>query len=477
MSKNKQGKVLTEVIKFYHDYMKLEDGVIFCKLFRGTESEKVSVWTIKIGFIDDTPVLPENISGDPIQNTAKIWTESTFIQQDKVFKIKLSKNPTLVSKGLQKTNIITQAIKQCRKKIFDKLDEGYTMTLDDSKVDIDHVFETDKWRFSPPAFHDVNDHPNKKSNKTYWDFVSYPCFIQPKKDGERILCVYSEKINIFSDEAGTNTSHLSCFTRNRKEYTGNQPVLKQLLSEFLKNFPEIYLDGEIKGESESFQVNSGMARRQKSEADILYYYVFDCFDLKKPNETYRERLARLTKMFEIYKTILTTNEFHDHIIMLKTFEVQDYDQLESYKTSFIEDDKDEGAIIRMPDSLYEYSFQSEKRMKYVLKWKDFKDAEWPVVSFTCAVGDHQGALIFECETYSGKVFGISFSQGVFSVPDRQKLFTYLNDHKKYFEDNFKGQLLTIKYQSLSDDGVPIRGGALRFRETQVHEKLLRILSM
>jgi len=439
-------KVLKSVIAYFEDNLSIDDGRISKTLYRPADGGKVSVWTITIELSGDRLILPEHISGTLLPGETIVRTSAGF-KDGKIREYK----PQVISAGKQGTNIVTQAIKTARKKIIDKIEKGYSAE-GEARNDGD-LFATNRWRIAPPAFFEIDDH---------WDKVTYPCYVQPKKDGNRLLVVNHP------------TEGVKAFTRRRKDYKGNQPVLMDELAQLLKDYPGIYLDGELRGDTGSFQTNSGLARRQGDDAIPLFYYVFDVFSPEHPNETFAERLARRDVIFLQGLGRLSL------VKPIETFEVKSYEELEAFKNAFVKDASNDGAIVRLSDGNYKYSLTAEKRVHNILKWKDAYDAEWIVVGFTSGTGEHQDAIVWQCAVDKNvKVvpggalpsaqFGISYAAGRYSIEERQNIYHHLIRDPKYFPNNFLGQQLTIQYQSLTDDGIPYRGGALRFRDDDVQE--------
>ena len=93
-------------------------------------------------------------------------------------------------------------------------------------------------------------------------------------------------------------------------------------------------------------------------------------------------------------------------------------------------------MVRIPSGLY----KQQCRSKDLLKYKHFKDDEFKVV------GVHEGnggIAVFECITPSGRTFGVNMK-----CTKEQK-----QDYLANFEE-YRGKMLTVKYQELTDDGVP-----------------------
>ena len=99
----------------------------------------------------------------------------------------------------------------------------------------------------------------------------------------------------------------------------------------------------------------------------------------------------------------------------------------------------EGAILRMHEGVYEWGYRSP----HLLKFKEFDDAEFRIVGFDDGVGKFAGCVIWICQTESGKEFR--------AVPKGT-----LEEKSEWYRNakDYVGRMVTVKYQGLTDDGVP-----------------------
>jgi len=109
----------------------------------------------------------------------------------------------------------------------------------------------------------------------------------------------------------------------------------------------------------------------------------------------------------------------------------------------------EGTMIRNPDMPYEIG----KRSYSLLKLKDFVDAEYRIVNVVDGDGSDVGLAIFELETDSGERFNCR-PEG--SQENRADLFKNRRE--------LVGKYLTVRYQELSKDGIPIFPVGVSIRE-------------
>jgi hypothetical protein len=143
----------------------------------------------------------------------------------------------------------------------------------------------------------------------------------------------------------------------------------------------------------------------------------------------------------------------DHPIIKKvpTYNVGCQDDIKNYHDKFVIDGY-EGIIIRHPDSIYHFN----DRPSCLMKYKEFKDDEFVVVGYESEKWDNDGVIedlvVWICETSDGKKFSVR-PKGSF---DRR--IDWYNKAHKYI-----GEYLTVRYQEESEDGTPIFGVGIEFR--------------
>ena len=163
----------------------------------------------------------------------------------------------------------------------------------------------------------------------------------------------------------------------------------------------------------------------------MQYYIFDgVVDNKKLG--FKNR----------FKTI--QDEIHslvgkNHAIrFVGAVEINSHEEVEIKHNEFVAQGY-EGAMLRVPDSQYE-----NKRSKYLLKFKKFQDKEFEIISIDEGKGNRAGmAGMITLKMKNGKIFGAGIRGG------EEYYKELLKDKNKY-----KGKLATVRYQNLSEDGIP-----------------------
>ena len=105
------------------------------------------------------------------------------------------------------------------------------------------------------------------------------------------------------------------------------------------------------------------------------------------------------------------------------------------------------------------------RSKYVLKRKKVFTDEFELVDFTNGIkGRDKDAIIWICKTTTtNKLFNVTPKNTTYE--ERYALYKEsIKNNKNGFNTKFKGRMLTIEYEDLSSDMIPLRAKSIGFRE-------------
>tara|TARA_R100001463_G_scaffold2421_6_gene10257 strand:+ start:1451 stop:2716 length:1266 start_codon:yes stop_codon:yes gene_type:complete len=295
--------------------------------------------------------------------------------------------------------------------------------------------------------------------------IKYPAFVQPKIDGVRMTC-------------RLKNGRIEMFTRRGKSFAVMPHIEKELVKIF-HGMPDcFYLDGELYSDTLTFQEVAGTVRRIKKVTDSeilnqISYKVFDYFSLQEEYEykytndkntsfkdTFEDRLGGLKALFFNHskensthyltdkagnKTLVNRRLYKDGelkplspVILIETLEVQSEAEVYEMYDMFMRAGA-EGIMIRNADGLYKLNHRSADLQKY----KQFQDSEYKIIDFTEGSNNEKGAVVWVCETKDEKIFNAR-PQG--TVESRREHF---NNGDKYI-----GSMLTVRYQELTDDGIP-----------------------
>lgn len=364
--------------------------------------------------------------------------------------------PTYVTSGKNlgkknATTVFTQALISARSKYLKKKQESSERANDK--------------RFFPVAVHKYEMKPRDKARH-----LRLPIAVQRKLDGGRAVAYYDSK---------TKTPVM--YTRKLKDLYGNEHVLaalKPFFESFSKKYPKVYLDGELYKHGLSLQVISGMMRREKGSKTAarekkdgkekkikLEYHVFDLFfptGCKGMKEMpYLERKIILDDIFGIAKKAKVSVKF---IVKVKTHIASTFEEETKLYEQFLEE-KYEGSIVRNLDAPYEFGVNKEIRTYQIRKRKPRYSAEYEIVGYTEGTqGKDRGAIIWILKTKETTKNKINYpSQQFTSTPvgmdyeERYKLFREMTP--AIFAEKYKGRMMTVEYDDISEDGVPLRAKA------------------
>ncbi len=435
---------------------------------------KYRIWQIFIALSEGniTAATVKAKSLDP-KLKAKYWTVSGDIDGKQT-----KSGDTVISTGknigkANETTALTQAIYEARSMFNEKLRKGGSTDKSALRLpgttSIEDLINDKKrgeypWRVFGMALHDVNKADN-------WKRVTYPGYIQPKYDGTRYMVVAHPSL----------PNQIDGFSRGRESYEGQEFILQELLP-VLRDYPGLYLDGELWREGYGLQQVSGSSRRQTG-ADKLNYYIFDCFQLDQP------------LVFEERRKIIMDLEAAcaglEHIKFAPVTVYSSKDEALYHYGEFLNSGF-EGGVLRNKDSRYEWDPNREKRSHTTLKLKPMDDDDWPVIGFTeGSSGKDVGALMWILETNQSIVDGLNKKRNlkahVLPNPDDNKFtsvtkgmtyeqryaaYQYLKNNPDYFEKRLKNKLMRVQFSIISDYGKPQQPKVLGFRDLELNQEFL-----
>jgi DNA ligase-1 len=263
--------------------------------------------------------------------------------------------------------------------------------------------------------------PNSASKKR--GGIVFPCFVQPKLDGLRCVVYLQNGMPVYQSRTGgifTVLQHLN-------------PTVQSIFS---RN-PNLVLDGELYTTEIPFEELAGIIKKKtlsetdKQKIQCIQYHVYD---LIIPNMSFRERLSILQQTIPCP----TSTDKTSHIVPVATHLANSVAEFREKFGEYVEQGY-EGIMLRNTEGQYQENYRSNDLMKY----KEFFEAEYPIVDFKEASGRDVGTVIWECETPEGRRF---------SVRPRGTV----NRRRDWFcrGASFVGKQLTVIYQELSEMGVP-----------------------
>lgn len=317
-----------------------------------------------------------------------------------------TKKTVCESKNVGRSNETTpeqQAVLEAESKYRDQIRKGYVENVEDVQ------FNTDKSRVM--LAQDASKKPH---------FVNYPCHIQPKLDGNRMLVTF---------DAGGEPIFNS---RGAKIYPSHKHLAEQL--KYLRDKTGFdSFDGELYVHGMPLQKIVSLVKKVQPESSKLEYRIYDI-----PSEkVWEERVKDLTKLAGC-----PTLSIHTVLTEVCYDEQQAKESIHKYMEQGYE-----GLILRNLGGKYEYG----QRSNDLLKWKLFCSDEALVYD---AEKDKNKEAVLKCKLKNGIEFKCKMKG---SHSER----VYENQLK------FIGKYITFNYQTLTVDGVPQFPVGVAVREVDV----------
>lgn len=381
-------------------------------LYKRAKTGKIQEWSAWIEIHDIKGVDVPCIMRKSGQQNGKQNTKSKYIKSGKNIGKSNEQSP------------LDQARFQLANMIKGKLEDNMVERLEDVDHDPQYLY---------PAL--AVGHNAKKTEKLLKK-RGY-LYVQPKLNGAR--CWKVNHLELTHNHSATPENAL--ISRTLKEFG----TLAHIDNE-LKDLDKLKItpDGEIFNPEFDFQTIISLLKKQYAVGENEDYpdlctedLQYHIYDIAADVFVYEARKGFLDRFFAEYKgSILQPVATHKVTTMAEIDQWNEHYILLGY----------EGLIIRDPESKYAFNDRNESLIKY----KKFYDAEFPIVDFSyeewddVLTGKIRKLVLWICETSSGKRF-TSRPKGSFLV--RERLYKEADKHI--------GDLLTVRYQELSQDGTPI----------------------
>lgn len=268
-------------------------------------------------------------------------------------------------------------------------------------------------------------HPFEKREK----YVKYPCYVQPKLDGTRCLAIVKD-------------GKIELITRKGKPYPHLEHIV-EALRPLADLGSDVVLDGEVYCHGElPFERLAGLVRKEtltdEDRADMLKigYRCYDMIILSQPDAPFDLRSARLTNTVDHLTGL--SGGVAGCVGLVETCQAFSKDDVLAAHVRYVEQGY-EGVMVRNASGPYALNNRSND----LLKLKSFEDDEFEIVGFREAEGKDEGTVIWRCKTKSGDEFDVR-PRGSFE----QRAEWFRNG------ESYIGKLLTVRFQELSEAGIP-----------------------
>jgi len=297
--------------------------------------------------------------------------------------------------------------------------EGYVEELERAKAG-----EDDAEGGIPPMLAQTYGDANPK-------YRAFPAHGQRKLNGVRCIVV-------------VKNGAVSLWSRKRKPILGVPHVQKAYEDAFKAVQGYYEIDGELYRHGWSLQKISGYVRKEKTKPGFeqISHHVYDLptFESSGDHERlWEQRQKDIDNLFEIFigdrpeikkvETVVLMNEAH----------------MKDVANGFVKDEAYEGLMYRHLKSKYE----AKKRSYGLLKVKEWKEEEFPIIAVSEGRGKFAGKAIFTCRTVEGRDPG---------APQEFDCCAPGNfaDREEYLRrgDEMIGQQLTVKFFEWTDEKKP-----------------------
>ena len=474
----------------FADFKKFPGSIVakkytFPSLYYKDSSGKTRIWTVNVRLVKDSakgkrpkhshdwdllkeneiPVIPEYLAEGklPPNVVAQFWVETGIIGG------KMSRHPPSYSKETNvgranERNVFKQSLVDARSKYLKKYEEGGRTKKEfggKKKLPGNKMF-------FPMLARKFNE--DKKH-------VVWPALGQPKLDGVRCIAF----LNVNPKKKTPTYKDVILATRQQKEFMGFNHIRRLLLASLIEMYNtrgfSLYLDGEFYKHGKHLQEISGEVRNIEKNSNVtkdsVQYHVFDCFypdELTMPFEERAELLEDYFRIYEMASVDWTGSKLaenlrkKDMVTMVPTVELEDEKSLLAIYKRWVSQ-KYEGAMYRNPASPYlahPTKTGTFLRSHGLLKLKMRYDAEFELVGFTEGTkGRDKGAIMWICKTSGGTQFHVTPKNTTLKA--RYALFKKITQDDN-FDQEYKGRMMTIEYEDLSKDGVPLRAKSVGFRD-------------
>ena len=345
-----------------------------------------------------------------------VWTEGAEIVMESGIlngKMKIERR-TAKPKNVGNANETTgerQAEMEAESRVNKQRDKGY--------------FDTEEEARNTVVVLPMLAHPFEKRAK----YVKYPAYAQPKLDGTRCLAICHPG------------QEIELITRKGKPYP-HLPHIRHALEPLRFLGRKIALDGEIYCHGDlPFERLAGLVRKktldEQDRADMLKigYRCYDMIILDDLSTPFSARIARLRNTIEYLYSLDAVSS--GCLGVVETVQV-DREGVDAMHAKYVAEGY-EGVMVRNADGPYGLNNRSND----LLKLKNFEDDEFEIVGFRQAEGKDEGTVIWRCKTKSGAEFDVR-PRG----SHEERTAWFVNG------ESYVGKPLTVRYQELTQDGLP-----------------------
>jgi len=356
-----------------------------------------------------------------LEQSGNTYTIKRFTGQ---FGGKITQQPDkIIEKGKAKRSVLQQAELEYNSLVKKALDKGYKRYSELTKIKFETIGEVAINSLISSVKSDANGNMKPQQAKSYKDCSTNvwdkPRFASRKLNGVRCMFKWDKEndcvitVSRGGGDYDASTTHLRL---------NDEMVL------YLRNNPDIILDGELYKHGWPLQRISGTARLKEWEERCgnLEYWIYDIADV---NEHFTVRLDSLVNLELYFEDTPKINVLEHKLVegWVNNKKLHDKWVSEGY----------EGLVSRASNKCY----KAASRTTDWIKLKIYEDAEFKIIGVS--EGLRAEDMCFILETESGKEF-------------KAKPMGTREEREEYFEnsDAYIGKMGTVAYFELSEDGIP-----------------------
>lgn len=258
-------------------------------------------------------------------------------------------------------------------------------------------------------------------------------FDKKNKDYVKFPATIGRKLNGVNGECRLVDGNLVQLSRGGEEYPLPPKKAQEELISVMGMLEATSLNYEIYLHGVHLQDTTGAVKAPHKHKDLWEKLEYHIFDIPSSSEVWKDRLASLETVSDL-----------SYVKIVENYEVLSHDEIIEFQDKFVAEGY-EGSVVRNYDGLYEYN----KKTSDVLKVKYVQSEEFKVVGY---VLDKNQQPVFTC-TSSGGPFKVKPK----GTAEQRKAIA---DNA----DNWIGKWLTVEYETLSKDGIPLKPVGITLRE-------------
>lgn len=338
---------------------------------------------------------------------------------------KMTDQPEItIEKGKVKRSVLEQAQLEFNSKLKGYLDKGYKKLSDltDDKYEELDAIDMDKVVPSLKSDQDGNLKCMlaKDYHKCQVSVLNKEMWGSRKLNGVRNMMKWDSSIE-----------DVKSISRGGQDYDIPSTHLRNELYDYLKNNPDIILDGELYVHGVSLQQISGIARLKtwENRCEKLEYHIYDICDASKP---FVDRMEILEELKEVFKD-------SNKIFILDHYKTNSWDEVKRLHDKFVKEGY-EGIVCRKPDKVYGFG----KRGSDMIKVKEYLEDSFKIIDYVDGLRGTED-FCFIMETIEGKTF-------------KAKPTGSRKIKEEYIEniDSIIGLKGDVKFFEWSDDNIPMQ---------------------